>query len=81
MLASRIMRRRTTISARPSALETLEHEAMLRGVSLNTVLSEAVEQKAEEIRARRRPRVGIARSQDGRSAAEVTAEPVARPPS
>jgi hypothetical protein len=73
-------RRRTTLAASAESLGTLEAEARRRGVSLTTVLAEAVDEKAESIRASRRPRVGIGRSQDGRSAAEVTADPVARPP-
>jgi hypothetical protein len=81
MLASCIMnRRRTTVTASADQLATLEAEADRRGVSLSKVLEEAVEDKARTIRASRRPRVGVARSSDGRSAADVTAEPVARPP-
>jgi hypothetical protein len=49
-------------------------------VSLSAVLAEAVEDKADSIRAARRPRLGLGRSRDGRSAAELTAEPVAEPP-
>jgi hypothetical protein len=73
--------RRTTVTAGDDALDTLAAEARRRGVSLNTVLAEAVEEKAASLRAARRPRVGLGRSSDGRSAAEVTAEPVAEPPS
>ena len=82
MLASRIMTqlRRTTVSAPQDALRTLEAEAQRRRVPLATLLREAVEDKAMEIRTRRRPRVGVARSTDSRSAAEVTAEPVAEEP-
>jgi hypothetical protein len=83
MLASCIMvthRRRTTVSAASDALETLEAEAQRRGVSLGSVLREAVEEKALSLRAARRPRTGVASSSDGRSAAEVTAEPVAEDP-
>jgi hypothetical protein len=82
MLASRIMTqlRRTTVSAPQDALRTLEAEAERRRVPLATLLREAVEDKAMELRTRRRPRVGVARSTDGRSAAEVTAEPVAEEP-
>jgi hypothetical protein len=83
MLASRIMvqTKRTTVSANRNSLATLEGEAKRRGVSLSAVLSEAVEEKAAAIRAGRRPRVGMGRSTDGRSARELAAEPVARPPS
>jgi len=82
VLASRIMmnQRRTTVSAPSGTLATLEAEANRRGVSLATVLREAVEEKARSLRATRRPRTGIARSSDGRSAAEVTAEPIAEDP-
>ena len=82
MLASRIMKllRRTTVSAPLSAIQTLEAEAKRRGVPLAALLREAVEEKASVLRSSRRPRVGVARSRDGRSAAEVTAEPVAEDP-
>jgi hypothetical protein len=80
MLASRIMHRRTTVNARVEALTTLEAEARRRDVPLTAVLAEAVEEKAASIREARRPRVGVARSIDGRSAARVAADPVAPPP-
>ncbi len=82
MLASRIMTqlRRTTVSAPPATIRTLEAEAQRRSVPLATLLREAVEEKAQALRNARRPRVGVARSSDGRSAAEVTAEPVADEP-
>jgi hypothetical protein len=81
MLTSRIMQgtRRTTVAASVDALATLDAEAKRRGVPLTVLLKEAVEAKAVEIRSRRRPRLGIARSTDGLAAREVTAEPVARP--
>ena len=80
MLESRIMMRRTTVSADSEALATLEAEAQRRGESLSSVLAEAVEEKAIEIRRARRPRVALGRSTDGRSAAEVATEPVAHRP-
>ncbi len=82
VLTSRIMNdvRRTTVTAPREDLATLEAEAERRGVPLTAVVAEAVAEKAASLRARRRPRVGVARSHDGRSAAEVTAEPVARNP-
>jgi hypothetical protein len=80
MLASRIMMRRTTVKADGEALASLEAEARRRGVSLSTVLAEAIEEKAAAIRAARRPRVGVAASSDGRAAAELASRPVARPP-
>jgi hypothetical protein len=82
MLASRIMSqlRRTTVSAPPSAIRTLEAEAQRRSVPLSILLREALEEKAQALRSGRRPRVGVARSTDGRTAAEVTGEPVAEEP-
>ncbi len=72
--------RRTTVTAAAESLATLAAEAARRNISLSRVLAEAVDEKAAAIRARRRPRVGVARSSDGRRASEVAAEPVARPP-
>jgi hypothetical protein len=80
MLASCITMRRTTVTADDDVLDTLAAEARRRGVPLNAVLVEAVEEKAASLRATRRPRVGLGRSSDGRSAAQVAAEPVAPPP-
>jgi hypothetical protein len=74
------MMQRTTVAADREALDTLKAEARRRGVSLTVILGEAVEEKAASIRAARRPRVGLGRSSDGRSAAQLTAEPVAEPP-
>ena len=74
------MMRRTTVSADQDALATLEAEARRRGVSLTALLAEAVDEKAALIRSARRPRVGLGRSTDGKSAAELTGEPVAEPP-
>jgi hypothetical protein len=72
--------RRTTVAARRSSLDTLEAEARRRGVTLTAVLAEAIDEKAQALHAARRPRLGIARSTDGLSAAEVTADPIAHPP-
>jgi hypothetical protein len=82
MLASRIMMRtrRTTVSAPSDSIATLEREAARRGVPLADILREAVEDKVRTLHAARRPRTGVARSTDGRSAAEVTAEPIADEP-
>lgn len=81
MLASRIMTlQRTTVTAPAEALRTLQAEADRRSVSLASVLREAVEEKATALRISRKPRVALGRSTDGRSAAEVTADPVARDP-
>jgi hypothetical protein len=73
--------RRTTVAARRSSLDTLQAEARRRGVPLTAVLAEAIDEKAQTLHASRRPRLGIARSTDGRRAAELTAEPIAHPPS
>lgn len=73
--------RRTTVAATRSSLDTLEAEARRRGVSLSAILAEAVDEKAKSLHASRRPRLGIARSTDGLSAATLTSEPVAHPPS
>jgi hypothetical protein len=83
MLASCTIKglKRTTVTASRDSLATLEAEAGRRGVSLSALLAEAVEEKAAGIRAGRRPRVGMGRSSDGRSARELASEPVARPPS
>lgn len=81
MLTSHIMMRRTTVTADQEALATLEAEARRRGASLSSLLAEAVEEKAARLRKDRRPRVGVGRSTDGASAAEIASEPVAHPPS
>jgi hypothetical protein len=73
--------RRTTVAARRASLDTLEAEARRRGVSLSAVMAEAIDEKAKALHAARRPRVGVARSTDGRAAAELTGEPIAHPPS
>jgi len=83
MLESSIMNhaRRTTVTADSEVLATLEAEAQRRGVPLTAVLAEALTEKAEHLRQTRRPRLGVARSDDGASAAELTGEPIAHPPS
>jgi hypothetical protein len=73
--------RRTTITANRSSLDTLEAEARRRGVALTAVLAEAVDEKAATLHGSRRPRLGLGRSTDGLSAAELTAEPIAELPS
>lgn len=82
MLASHIMTqlRRTTVTAPRATLRTLEVEAERRGVPLTALLREAVEEKASALRRQRRPRLGLARSTDRRSARELTAEPIAEEP-
>ncbi len=49
-------------------------------MTLTAVLAEAIDEKAKSLHAARRPRLGIARSTDGLSAAQLTANPVAHPP-
>jgi len=71
--------RRTTVAASRASLETLEAEARRRGISLSALMAEAIDEKASKLHASRRPRFGVARSTDGRSAAEVASEPVAHP--
>jgi len=73
--------RRTTVAARRGSLDTLEAEARRRGVSLSAIMAEAIDEKASALHASRRPRLGVARSTDGLSAAGLTSEPVALPPS
>ncbi len=72
--------RRTTVTAKAQDLATLEAEAQRLGLSLTVLVGEAIADKAAALRGRRRPRVGVARSRDGRSARTVAAEPVARQP-
>ncbi|MGI8427431.1 MAG: hypothetical protein ACR2FO_08785 [Actinomycetota bacterium] len=48
--------RRTTVTAASDDLSALSGEAKRRGVSLSKVLSEAVSDKAAEVRKRTRPR-------------------------
>jgi len=78
MLTSCIMmQKRTTITAPRHVLATLEAEAERLETSLNAVLVAAVTEKAAAIRRSRKPRLGVARSTDGRSARQLASEPVA----
>ena len=72
--------RRTAVLVDEGALATLGFEAKRRSVPLAEVLREAIDDKVVSLRTTRRPRVGVARSSDGRSAADVTGEPVADEP-
>ena len=54
--------KRTTVAAEVDDLQVLEGEARRRGVSLATVLRDAVETEADRLREQARPRFGIARS-------------------
>lgn len=69
-------RRRTTVSAPSDVLDTLVAEARRRGVPLNDLLSEAVEEKADRLRQRRRPRFGVVAA-EGFEARTATSDPVA----
>lgn len=81
MLASPIMvQRRTTVLVDEDALATLGFEAKRRSVPLAELLREAIDDKVLTLRTDRRPRVGVARSSDGRSAADMTGDPVADDP-
>ena len=73
------MVRRTTIAADAADLAYLEAEAKRREVSLTTVLSEAVSEKAQALRHGRKFTWGTGASGTKTSATEDTAEPVARP--
>ncbi len=69
------MVRRTTVSAEADDLAVLEDEARRRGLSLASVLREAVAEKASEVRSTRpRPRFGLFSSGDGRSIADLMEE-------
>jgi len=56
------MTRRATVAADDDDLAVLAGEARRRGLSLARVLGEAVAEKAERLRAAKRPRVGVFRS-------------------
>lgn len=62
------------------ALASLGFEAKRRSVPLAEVLREAIDEKVESLRATRRPRIGVASSSDGLSAADLTGDPVANDP-
>lgn len=55
------MMRRAIVAAEDDDLAVLAEEARRRGLSLARLLREAVAEKAERLRAARRPRVGIFR--------------------
>jgi hypothetical protein len=74
MLASDAMKeQRTTVTAALDDLETLRGEARRRGVSLAQLMRETLAEKAAELRAGRRPRVGVGRG-GGRSVAQESVE-------
>lgn len=68
------MMKRTTVSADPDDLATLEYEAKRRGVSLTLVLREAVAEYAAEVRSARKPSFGIGRGGPDLSQASVDDE-------
>lgn len=72
--------RRTTISAPAEDLATLEAEARRRDLPLTALVQEAIEAMAMELRRSRRPRLGVGRSTDGRSARDTASDPVAHEP-
>jgi hypothetical protein len=59
MLASRIMDKRTTVSASEDDYLVLEHEARRRGVPVGYLLREAVVKYVEGLRTSRKPRFGV----------------------
>jgi hypothetical protein len=73
------MTRRITVRLADDVFAALAAAARQREVSPEALLTEAVEEKLARIQPR--PRVGVGRSVDARSAAEETASPVAELPS
>ncbi len=75
------MMRRTTITAEAEDVETLRREARRQGISLARLMGAVVATKAAEIRAARRPRVALFRSEGGIADASVEDEhaPAAAP--
>lgn len=67
-------------AATPDQIERGVAAMAARLPSLSVVLGEAVEDEARVLHGARRPRVGVGRSADGRSAAEVTTAPVVDDP-
>jgi hypothetical protein len=72
--------RRTTLAAEADDLAVLQSEARRRGVSLARILRETVAREAAQLRARNRPRFGVATSDRGaaRAAAEDEHAPARR---
>jgi hypothetical protein len=70
---------RTTVTTDEEVLGALRAEASRRGVPLNAILAEAIDEKSRALRAQRKPRLGVGRSTDGESAAEYAVDPVAEP--
>lgn len=71
--------RRTTLVAREEDLATLAREARVRGLSLGRLLGEVVGERAEEIRASKRPRLARFDIDASIAEAEVAERPQARP--
>jgi len=76
------MDRRTTLTADQDDLETLRAQARRRGVSLARLLREVIAEKAEQVRASQKPRLGIGCSDEGVGRASVEDEdsPASTPP-
>lgn len=76
------MDRRTTLSADPDDLETLRLQARRRGISLARLLREVVAEKAQQLRASQKPRLGIGRSEGGvgRASTDDEESPASTPP-
>ncbi len=66
--------KRTTVSANDDDYLVLEREAERRGVPLAHILREAVMEYAAEVRAARKPRLGIASGDPGLSQESVDDE-------
>ena len=56
------MKKRTTVTATADDLDILRDEARRLGVSLNVVLRDLIAERAEQLQAARRPRLGVGRS-------------------
>jgi hypothetical protein len=71
-----------TVAVDSTLLARAEREAEKRGVTLKKLVEDALERRlADEERSRRcSPRLGLGRSNDGMSAAEIASESVAAPP-
>lgn len=67
------MIRRTTVAADNQDLSVLEGEARRRGVSLASMLGEAVAREADRVRGKTKPRFGIVRG-DGSATARIASD-------
>ena len=71
--------RRTTVAAPAELLDFWAAEAERRGMSLSAVLADALAEQRTQLRARRKPRLGVVESDGTWSAAEYASEPIAEP--